>query len=164
MTNGKCNPHVLYFIKRQPRPDYHKAPYHRFIICTLAHTAKWEAGDSTARSCVWTRNAMNDGCGWLWRRWNGFDIDYGHIVKSVTLPNGKRVAFIHPHLHAEPWSLLVNAIWWSLHDLPTWLDERGVRLPTDEFTIGNIRDDSGTCLLSESKRKRLELWREKWNR
>ena len=43
----------LYLIKRGPRPEHHKAPYHPVILCDRKRIAKWEAGWTGDRAWVW---------------------------------------------------------------------------------------------------------------
>ena len=151
-------PRTLYLIKRGPRPEFHRAPYHRVIICTRKHTAKWEAGWTGDCACVWEKDA-DPSSGWLLVKWFGLDIDYGHIVRGSDLFRGGRTG-IHHDRAKEPWSLLKRAKWWSDHRIPGWLIDAGVKPPRDMFSRKTIMNDYGDCLLSESTRHRLEDRRE----
>jgi hypothetical protein len=127
----------LYLIKRGPRPDIHKMPYHQVIICASKKVAKWEAGYSSDQAWVWTREGhIDNGFGWLLERWNGLDIDYG-VVHNFELPDGTHAAYWRNN---ERWpegiqGQLEEAIWWSTKPIPAWLIERGVKLPDDEHSL-----------------------------
>lgn len=126
----------LYLIKRGPRPDFHKAPYHPVIICACKDVAKWEVGATSAGAWLWEKES-DPSSGWLLGRWNGLDLDYGHIVHGFKLPDGTPAAFQHDR-KAEPWTLLAGAVWWSDKPIPGWLMEKGVVYPPDEFTQKRI--------------------------
>ena len=149
----------LYLIRRQPRPDYHKAPYHRVIVCALKRIARWEVGWTGDRSWLWTKQ-NEPFTGWLLERWEGLDIDYGHIVRGGKLPDGTDMAFHHPHgSNSGTWDLLRGAVWYSDKPIPTWLVERGVVYPPDDFTQGQLLDliaDDG--VMGFSNRKRPACW------
>lgn len=148
-------PQHLYLIHRGPQyADPHQwceslreTSVHMVIVCTRKATAKWEAGDSGEGSTVWVRSAADGGEGWLLTKWRGLDVDYGHLVRGFTLPDGSRTGFFHPGNpspeHRRPWDSLNGAIWWSDQDLPAWLAKRGVRLPTDRHTLEAIYNDIG---------------------
>ena len=132
---------MLFLIKRGPRPDYHNAPFHPVIICTLKGVADWEVGGSDARAWLWSRSiSPGPGEGWLLERWNGFNVDYGGVVRAIEMPDGTKAAFVHHHTGREPWSLLSKAVWWSEHEIPDWLAELGVKPPDDDFSRGWIQD------------------------
>lgn len=159
------NRRTLYLIKRGPKPDYQKAPFHPVIICDLKRIAKWEAGWTGDRAWLWTHEAHHDSSGWLLERWEGLDIDYGHIVRGGDLPDGTPLAFAHrrrdlgyEHFEdgahkwrgysedsQEPWTLLPGAIWWSESRMPEWIEASGVLYPPDHFSqqdiLDNIADD-----------------------
>jgi len=133
----------LYLIKRGPRPSYHKAMFHPVIICSRKHVAEWEVGATDARSWMWVREtSADDGAGFLIVRWNGLDIDYGHIVREVgPMPDGTLTAFFHPHeSKKEPWSLIKGAIWWDDREMPKMLKLRGCIYPPDDFSKSSILD------------------------
>lgn len=127
----------LYFIKREPKPDHYNAPYHPHLICTRKDVAQWEAGWTGDRAWVWERDGAPGGSGWLLARWEGLDIDYGHVARGGVLPDGTRIGFRHQRPD-EPWSLLSGAVWWSLQKMPAWLAGEGVVYPSDEFTQRSI--------------------------
>ena len=146
----------LYLVKRREKPIFHRATFHPVILCTRQHTAMWEAGWSGDGACVWTRDAFKkDIGGWLMVRWCGLDIDYGHIVRNLTLPDGTTGAFVHDR-KSEPWTLIPEAVWWSDHKIPDWISDCGVNLPEDDFSRDRIREDQGSCLLTESKQEQLK--------
>jgi len=136
----------LYLIKRGPRPSYHNAPFHPIIICEQKRVAKWEAEDTNGAAWVWENTVRYDDsalvAGWLLSRWQGLDIDYGHVVKEITLPDGTTAAFEHDR-ERVPWTLMPGAIWWSLRKMPKPLSQSGVIYPPDSFT----RDDICTWCL-----------------
>ena len=127
----------IYLIKRGPRPDYHRAPFHPVIICARRNIAREEAGDSNAGVWMW-ENTGGDHHGFLLLRWNGLDVDYGYVVKGITLPDGTVRAFDHEWEHPETWALLNGATWWSPKKMPPWLVERGVCYPGDSFSQQEI--------------------------
>lgn len=144
----------LYLIKRGPKPDYCKAPYHPVVMCARRHVAEWEAGWSGGHSWVWIHDW--DKCsGWLITRWNGLDIDYGHVVRSIALPDGYDAAFCHDR-EKRPWILLKDAVWWDVINMPKFVEEWGVSYPQDEFTREKISKRSSGSLYG----KKEEAWRE----
>lgn len=147
------NPKSLFLIKRGPKPEHHNAPFHPVIICTRKHTATWEVGDTGDGGWLWSRSAQDGGEGWLLERWNGFDIDYGHIVHQITMPDGTRAAFCH--VDSEPWQILSQAVWWSDHEIPEWLARFGVTLPEDTFSLADIERDVGMDKLPRKQREKL---------
>lgn len=134
---------ALYLIKRGPRPDYHKAPFHPVILCATRKIAREEAGWTGDGAWVWERNTMTEsGEGWLLSRWNGLDIDYGHLVRGHNLPDGSHTAFWRDY---DLWpkgvqDLFAGAVWWSTKLLPAWLAKRGVVYPPDAFSRTDIVD------------------------
>lgn len=132
----------IYLIKRGPKPEYHNAPFHPVIICAKRKVAKWEAGSTSDRAWLWERAShIMDGAGFLLMRWNGLDIDYGHVVHNVgDMPDGAHSGFYHPGRGGEPWTLLKGAIWWDDKPLPPSLVEMGVIYPPDDFTQQRILD------------------------
>jgi hypothetical protein len=155
----KGAPRVLFLVERGPRPEYHKAQFHPVVICTARHTASWEAGWSGDRANLWVQceGPGRDSSGWLLLRWKGLEIDYGHIVRSFTLPDGSDKAAISHDRHGPPWSLMNGAVWWSTRVIPQWLLDRGVVLPTDGFSVERIIEDAGACTLPESRQRRMGL-------
>jgi hypothetical protein len=168
-------PRALWFIKRGPRPEHHRAPFHPAVICTRRYTAKWEAGWTGDRAWIWWHEGKEPYTGWLLERWQGLDIDYGGLVKCCKLPDGTQVGFFHRHralgydrpgekgaTHLgyseelqEPWSLLPGAVWWSDDPIPAWLVEAGVVLAEDDFTQQVIKEDAGDFVLPEKQRDKL---------
>lgn len=162
---------VLFFIKRGPKPDYHQAPFHPYIICTRKGVATWEAGWTGDRTWLWSHEAADSGSGWLLERWEGLNIDYGHLVRGCSLPDGTHVGFYHKHRDLgydpetkqrlgyaaelqEPWNLLPQAVWWSLDPIPEWLKDQGVMVPMDEFSRHRIIEDYSFADQQERKRDR----------
>ena len=133
----------LYLIKRGPKPEYHRAPYHPVILCNLTRIAEWEMGASDDHAWVWQATGWHRRPGgWLLVRWNGLNIDYGHIVHGFALPDGSHAAFWRDY-HDWPEGirdLLPGAVWWSDKVIPSWLQERGVVYPPDNFTQQTILD------------------------
>lgn len=133
----------LYLIKRGPKPEYHRAPFHPVILCNHKTVARWEVGWTGDQAWLWSREGSTDSRGgWLIERWNGLDIDYGHLVRGHTLPDGSHSAFWRDY---HPWpagiqDLFAGAVWWSLGKLPEWLAQRGVIYPPDAFTRTHIVD------------------------
>jgi hypothetical protein len=125
----------FYLIKRGPKPDYHRAPYHPVIITPKRKVAKWEAGSTENRAWIWVGDAEG---GWLLVRWNGFDIDYGHTVHLIRMPDGTEAKFYH-NRNAEPWTLLKGAIWWDTKEIPKRLLDLGVVNAPDEWTLEHIK-------------------------
>lgn len=136
----------VYLVKRGPRPSYHKAPFHPVIICGKRRVAMWEAGFSGDCAWVWEHNRGTGFGGWLFVRWAGLDIDYGHVVRNFTLPDGTDAAFVHEHTGREPWFLIAGAVWWDDKRMPKWLEASGVVYPSDHHSqqsILNVIADSG---------------------
>lgn len=129
---------TLYLVKKRGRPDWHRAPYTQVLVTTRWDAAKWEAGYSGEGAWIWA--IPGEFGGWLLMRWNGLDIDYGHVVRNVTLPDGDIRAFDHRHTHPETFALADGATWWSPKKMPKWLQEWGVRYPSDRFTQQQILD------------------------
>lgn len=150
----------VYLVKRGPRPPYHRAPFHPVIICGKVKVAKWEAGSSRSASSVWEHERPHRGGGWLFARWKGFDIDYGGVVSSLTLPDGDEAAFVHEHTGREPWTLLAGAVWWDDKKIPAWLADAGVVYPPDSFTQQRILDDIASDGCSGFGRARPAHWPE----
>lgn len=141
----------LYLVKRGPRPSYHNAPYHPVIICTRRPIAEWEAGWTGDKSWVWLKEA-DTSSGWLLVKWNGLNIDYGHIVRGCSLPDGTETGVFHDR-KKEPWNLMAEATWWSDHNMPQWVADKGTKYPTDNFTIYRISE--GHQMLSGVDEERL---------
>lgn len=132
----------LYLIKRGPRPEYHRAPFHPVIICDRKRIAEWEAGNTGNAAWVWEKMSWSDdGWGWLLCRWNGFDVNYGHVAHSITMPDGT-VAGLWRDYESDysVKDLIAGATWWSEKPMPEWLAKRGVKYPEDEFTQQSILD------------------------
>lgn len=134
----RCGP-TLYLVKRGPRPEYHRATFHPVIVTDRKPIAEWEAGWTGDGATVWHHQSSDRCTGWLIVRWCGFDIDYGHIVRSFALPDGTIAAFRHTKDN-EPWTLIAGAVWWSLAPMPAWLRNLGCIEAPDEFTQVRIRD------------------------
>jgi len=130
----------MYLIKRGPKHEWHKAPYHPVIICNKKAIAEFEAGDTGDHSWVWERQSVRmDGSGFLLVRWNGFDIDYGNVVHDIgDMPDGTKCDFVHPHTGKEPWNLLNGAIWWDDKKIPEDLASAEVIYPPDDFSQSQI--------------------------
>ena len=132
----------LYLIKRGPRPEYHRAPFHPVIICDRKRIAEWERGNTGDAAWVWVKMEWTDnGWGWLLIRWNGFDIDFGSVVHTIKMPDGTEAGFWRDyesdHSVAD---LITGATWWSDKPMPEWLEKHGVKYPEDKFTQQTILD------------------------
>lgn len=149
---------TIYLIKRGPRPEHHRAPYHPVLICDRKDMAKWEAGWTGDRAWLWSHHDPNTlSGGWLIERWEGLDIDYGGLVKGGTLPDGAHMGFYHGRVKddpnpQEPWILLPGAVWWSVKPMPPAVQEAGVVYPVDHFTQQRILDNR--AMLDDEKAKR----------
>lgn len=136
---------AVYLVRRAPMPEWCHAPYHPVIICGKRRVAKWEAGWTGDAAWVWSHERGTGAGGWLLERWNGLDIDYGHVVRGGTLPDGTEMAFSHQHHGRDPWPLIAGAVWWDDKKMPRWLEEAGVVYPTDHFTqqsiVNRVADD-----------------------
>lgn len=128
-------PRDLWLIQRAPRPaHYHPdVPYHPIVICARRAVLEEERGWTGDRASVWWHEAKEEGSGWLMRRWQGFDIDYGHTVRGLALPDGTHAAFAHDRA-AAPWTLLPGAVFLDDRPMPAWLEAQGVVYPPDERT------------------------------
>lgn len=140
-------PRDLWLIRRAPRPEhYHPdTPYHPVVICARRVVLEEERGWSGDGASVWWHEAKEAGSGWLMQRWQGFDIDYGHTVRGLVLPDGTRAAFAHDR-DAAPWTLLPGAVFLDDRSMPAWLEALGAVYPPDERTrdrlIETILDES----------------------
>jgi hypothetical protein len=132
---------TFYLVKRGPRSPLHKAPWHPIIVCGKVKVAKWEAADTNEKAWVWSGDGEG---GWLLERWNGLDICYGGLVKTINLPDGSKAGFFHDR-DKEPWTLLKGAIWWDDKPLPKMLAELGVIETPDDFSKETIRRDIEFC-------------------
>lgn len=131
---------TVYLVKRGPRAPHHRAPFHPVIICGKRRVAKWEAEWTGEQAWVWSHERGTRGGGWLLERWNGFDVDYGHVVRLVTMPDGTEAGFAHEHTGREPWPLLAGAVWWDDRKMPGWLADAGVVYAPDAFSQQRILD------------------------
>ena len=126
----------VYLVERQSRPNWHRAPYHRVILCDLIAVARAEAGWSGDRASIWEHEWGTTGGGWLVRRWRGLDIDYGYLVRATELPDGSITGFRHRDAH--PWPILAQAVWWSPRPVPDRWAKRGISIPDDDFSRSRI--------------------------
>lgn len=131
---------MFYLIKRGSRPDYHKAPFHPYIICDNRRVATREVGPSSGQAWLWS--CCGEYEGWLLERWQGLDIDYGNVVYGFDLPDGSHAAFWRS---SRDWpdgvrDLIAQAIWWSNKRIPAWLLAEGVKYSPDYFTQQRIQD------------------------
>lgn len=134
---------ALYLLKRGPRPAHHNAPFHQVIICSQKWIARWEAHDSNEPAWIWENEDVKEPRGgWLLVRWMGFDIDYGGLVKGITLPDGTQAAFWRDYEHPTTpnvINILSGAVWWTAKKpIPAYLVQKGVVYPSDEFTRQRI--------------------------
>ncbi len=146
----------IYLIKRGPKPTWHMAPFHPVVICAKKRVAKFEAGWSGDKSSIWGRKSkIIDGEGFLLLRWNGLDIDYGHVVRSTRLPSGAKTGFAH---HGGPWKLLRGAIWWDDKPMSASFENAGVLYPPDYFSQQMILDEVADDGVSGFGRKPPPWW------
>lgn len=143
----------LFLVKRGPKPESQKAPYHQVIVCSHRHTAAWEAMGTAEGAWLWEWSEP-PASGMLLLKWKGLDIDYRPVVRGMQLPDGTVAGFQHDR-NAEPWTLLPGAVWWSWKPMPKWLEPFGVVTAPDDFSREMIRRDLGDCLLSQSRRESL---------
>lgn len=137
---------ILYLLKRGPKPPYHRAPFHPVIVCDQRAVATWEAGWTGDRSWMWEaareKEPYGIGGGWLLVKWEGLNIDYGHLIRGCTLPDGTDVGFHHRHGRAlATWALLCGAVWWSSRPLPESLRKHGIIEAPDEFSLERIQKE-----------------------
>lgn len=151
---------MYYLIKRGPRPENHRAPFHPVIICGLKRVALWQVGATNDKSWLWSSGHFGLPAGWLLLRWNGLDIDYGHVVREVgPLPDGTHTGFFHDR-DKEPWTLIDGAVWWHTRKMPTCLADLGVKYPEDEFTQQRITDNVANDGMIGFRRDRPPFWPE----
>lgn len=151
---------AVYLIKRGPKPGFHRAPYHPVIICAKKPVAKWEAGWTGDAAWLWSHERGVRGGGWLLERWNGFDVDYGHVVRGVAMPDGTPAAFVHESTGREPWTLLEGAVWWDDKKMPGWMEAAGVIYPPDNFTRQRVLDTTAGDGSSGFSREWPDFWPE----
>lgn len=134
---------TIYLIKKAgDKPSwYHEmTPWHPVLMTSRRDAALWLAGYSGEGAWMWSKGIGDRHAGWLLIRWNGLDIDYGHVVRGVRLPDGDERAFDHRHAHPETFALQSGAVWWSPRKMPAWLAAEGVVYPSDRFTQQNVLD------------------------
>ena len=132
---------LLYLIKRGPKPEWHKAPFHPVILCDLKKVATWEIGWVGDKTWAWSHEGKARPCGgWLLEFWNGFLVNYGHIVRTFELPDGAKCGFWRDYHDAENGlkSLFAGAVWYSWNKIPGWIAEKGGIYPPDDFTQEHI--------------------------
>jgi hypothetical protein len=121
--------------------------------------AEWEQGWTGDRAWVWVHPNGRPECGWLLVRWEGLDIDYGHIVRGTRLPDGAKTGFYRsyeaPH-SVKP--ILSGAVWWSDRRLPVWIEQSGAVYPPDHFTQQRILDNLADDGVSGFGRKPPSFW------
>lgn len=127
----------FYLIKRGPKPGYHEAPYHPVIICKKKKVAKAELGATDDHDWLWYGFDDRLYAGMLLLRWNGFDVDYGHVTRAIEMPDGTIAGVFHDR-NQEPWTLLSGAVWWDENRIPERLKEAGVVYPADGFSQRRI--------------------------
>jgi hypothetical protein len=142
----KNNLKTLFLIKRGPKADYHRAPFHPVIICDRKRIAKDQAGNTSDKAWIWTREGWGQsGAGWLLERWEGLDIDYFPVVYSSILPDGYITGIYRLYPTDDPRQNITaffnGAVWWSDKPMPDWLQALGVIYAPDQFTRQQILDD-----------------------
>ncbi len=136
---------VFYLVKRGPRPEYYKAPFHPVIICAKRRVAIWETQGTDRKDWVWEGDAQG---GWLLVRWNGFDVDYGNVVHVIEMPDSTNAGFFHDR-QKEPWTLLEGAVWWDTKPIPKRLLELGIVPALDKFSLDHIK---WVCEITKDRR------------
>lgn len=114
----------LYLVERPERAFGRPAPDALVLLCSRRDVAHWVAGSSSDRANVW-EGASDLVAGWLLVRWRGLDLDYGHVVHAVDLPDGTAAGFHHDRT-VRPWCLLPGATWYSRYRIPSNLLAAGV--------------------------------------
>lgn len=137
-------------IRNGPRPDYYhpSVPHHPVLIVARKRVFEALKGWTGDGRSVWSHEGMTESSGWFLERWNGLDIDYGPVVRSLILPDGTTGAFIHDR-NAAPWTLISGAVWMDDRYLPDWLEDRGVIYPPDAWTrrqvMNSLAHGMGNC-------------------
>lgn len=160
MKKKYSKPSGLWLIIRGKQPDYHNAPYHPIILCSRKHTAEWESRDVTKGATVLYNAGGTDRSGnWFLGRYKGYDCDTNQYF---TLFDGVDTGDFTDKTRIET-EVISKAVWWSYDLMPDWIRKLGCKFPNDEFTKRMILDDSGTCIMSESKSLKYEKRREKYD-
>ena len=132
---------AFYMIKRDGE-HWRSKGYPLVTLCTREDVAKQMAGATDERSWMWHSEGQDHG-GLLLVRWQGLDIDYGHVVRRMPLPNGDERAFDHPNRHPETWELFNGAVWWSPRRMPAWVEKRGATYPAEGYLRHLVEDYGG---------------------
>lgn len=149
---------MIWLVRRGPREAHHLAPFHPVIVCAKSRIARSEAGWTGDAAWVWSHERPSRIGGWLLERWNGFNVDYGHVVRPCRMPDGTDGAFVHEHTRREPWSILAGAVWWDDRRMPKWLAEGGAIYPPDRFTQQRVLDAIADDGASGFGRERPAHW------
>lgn len=154
---------TIYMIQRPGgKPVWwdNSVPWHPVFITSRRDAAMWLAGYSGEGAWMWVKGEGDEHAGWLLKRWNGLDIDYGHVVRGVKLPDGDVRAFDHRHEHPETFALQEGAVWWSPRRMPAWLRRAGTVYPSDRHTQQGILDFFADDGLSGFGRQIPDFWAE----
>lgn len=147
----------FYLIVRGQQPESHAAPYSEVILCTRKHTADWESLGTKNGCTVFVNLAPPYGT-WMCVKYKGYDLDTRPVAHYLDLFDGKNTRDLEKDIE----NYLKQALWWSYDEMPEWIKESGVSLPSDNWTKKQILQDSGTCYLSYSKQQALERQLEKY--
>ena len=148
MTNKKklSRANNVFLIIRGEKSEFHKAPFCPIILCSRRHTAEWESGNTEDGSTVLYNYSLTDEGNWILTKYKGYGIKSNGFIK---LFDGNDSYGVSDRNHIN--ELLKDAVWWSYDEIPTWLLQKGVKYPSDDFTKRLIVEDYGTCLMPHSK-------------
>jgi len=122
---------TAFYIVKRDETHWRTATRPSVMLCTRRDVARWIAGATDEKSWIW-ESGGDDHAGLLLVRWQGLDIDYGHVVRLMELPDGDQRAFDHEAKRPETWALFQQATWWSPRRMPAWVEKRGAKYPTEQ--------------------------------
>lgn len=137
----------LFLIIRGDKPIYHNAPYHPIIICTRKHTAQWESkGVENGATLLYNAEGNCESCNWFLGKYKGYTCENGchfTLFDGVETKSFTREKVINEYVK--------KSVWWSNDKMPKWIEDLGVKIPSDDFSQKRIKEDVGICLLPFSK-------------
>lgn len=140
------------------KPEHYNAPFHPIILVTEKHTYDWESGTcKDGYTCVNVCGNDNNQFWFHLEKYKGYKIDESR--SHFNLFDGTYTKdFLESSYLQE---CLSKAVWFSQQHPPSWLEGK-VNFAEDSFSVNVILEDSGLCLLPESKSRDIENRREKY--
>lgn len=139
-----------------------KKPFYIFLIIedgeipkivTDVHEMEWLTRHTSRGVTCWINMGFDNDGNWGLTHYKGYKICGGGFY--FNLFDGKYSKDICEKEYLKQY--LEKAIWWSFCEMPNFVKDWGVTLPTLEEHIKSIRDEYGKCLLTESKLLKHEI-------